>query len=206
MTIRLARLLCSSVLALLVAALPAAAQDRRETFVRGLGGVTFGTETAGVFGGGVGVGVARNVQVYFELGYITSILPGDAQDMLGDLFDELGVSVSDFEASAPSFYGLFGGRFQPSREGMQPFAEALFGFAHTTGKFSAVVDGIPISSDDVPIDVGLTSTDPVLALGGGLFVPISRDVGIELGYRLLMVFLEERQNVSKVYGAVRWNF
>jgi hypothetical protein len=209
---RWTRLFVGCVLGLLVSALPAAAQDPREMFVRGLGGVTFGTETAAVVGGGVGVGVARNFQVYFELGYITSILPKDAQDELEAFFAEFeeafGVSVTDVKVAAPTFYGLFGGRFQRAGEGMQPFAEALFGFARTTGKFSALFDGVRITQDDAPddFDTGFSSTDPALGFGAGLAIPCGRNAAIEFGYRLMIVLLEESQKVSKVYGAFRLRF
>ena len=206
MTMRSGRLLGVWVLAMLVAELPAAAQEGRENFVRGLGGVTFGPETAAVIGGGAGIGIARNLQVYFEAGYVTSILPSDAIDMLEQVLNDLGVPISDIEADAPTFYGLFGARFQRAGAGIQPFGEALFGFAHTTGKFSAVIDGIPVDSDDAPVDLGLSSTDPAMGFGGGIVMPIGERTGIEIGYRWMRVLVEEAQNVNKVYGAFRMRF
>ena len=109
MTKTLARLIGGCALALIVAELPAAAQDQREMFVRGLGGVNFGSETGAVVGGGVGVGVARYVQIYGEFGYITTILPSGATEELEALFNEFEIPFSNLEVSAPSLYGLFGG-------------------------------------------------------------------------------------------------
>jgi hypothetical protein len=89
---------------------------------------------------------------------------------------------------------------------VQPFAEALFGFAHTTGNFSAVIDGIPVDSDDAPVDLGLSSTDPAMGFGGGIVMPIGERTGIEIGYRWMRVLVEEAQNVSKLYDAFRVRF
>jgi hypothetical protein len=190
---------------ILAMAAPAAAQEGGGSFIRGLGGLTFGTEQALVVGGGVGVRVASNVQVYFEGGYITSILPRNVIDQVESILDDLDQEFVDLELGAPALYGLFGVRFDvPTGGRIRPFVEALFGFARVTADFSVTIAGIDFDIDDLPIDVGLSSTEPAIAFGGGVYGPAGGRVGFEAGYRFFRLLVdEEPPNVSQVYVAVR---
>src|SRR5687767_34687 len=80
--------ICFGMILCVLGAVPAWAQSERG-FVRGLGGVTFGTaETSTIFGGGGGVNVGDGVQITGELGRIEDVLPEELRDEL-DSFSAL---------------------------------------------------------------------------------------------------------------------
>jgi hypothetical protein len=94
-------------------ATPALAQNDPRTFVRGCGGMTFMTETAGIFGGSVGVRLTKQVDVFGELGGLTNILPRSLQEELDAAARAMGPFFSGpltIDGRAPGIYGLGGMR------------------------------------------------------------------------------------------------
>jgi hypothetical protein len=186
---------------MLVAA-PAAAQNDTPNYFRALGGVTFVTETSLVAGAGVGVPMGGNLDLYFEGGFIRSILPKDAIDIVEEILDDLDEDIVDLTVDAPSFYGFGGVRLHGGGR-IQPFGEVLFGFIRSSLDFSATIGGIGFDLDDLPIDLGLSSTEAVLGLGGGVTIRGAGRTSFEIGWRWMRMLIEEPPNINKVYGAVR---
>lgn len=206
MTTRICSVLALTLALTLAAATPALAQDGNGPFFRGLAGVTFGTESAAAVGAGVGVPVSRTVHIYFEGGYISSVLPDNVLSLVEDILNDSDLPFSDLSIAAPSFYGLFGARFSPAGGGVRPFVEGLFGFARTSADFSVTIGGIEFDTSDLGLDLGLTSTEGAFALGGGVVVPMGGRASFEAGYRLFRILVEDGANTHKVYGAVRFGF
>jgi opacity protein-like surface antigen len=151
----------------------ARAQDAKSE-VQGFGGLTVGTSTFGsavspTFGGRVGVGLTRNLQVIGEAGQLA-----DIKSPLFDLLDftDIGVRVS-------AFYGEGGVRYMAApRSAVRPYGEATAGFA----RLNASVSGLGGLTDAI-IDTALgliNSTRPMLGVGTGVLFnagPMSVDVG-----------------------------
>jgi opacity protein-like surface antigen len=204
------RPMCLGVILCALTAVPASAQNERG-FVRGLGGVTFGTaETSTIFGGGGGVNVGRSLQITGELGRISDVLPEDLRDQL-DFISALvslqfGVPVR-VDATAPAFYGLGGVRYTMPAGRIRPFAEAQGGFARITFDIDAEVAGID-ASREIEDEANLDSvTEFLLGLGGGVTLPVTDRVAIDIGYRYGRIFTEDPVviNTNAVYGAVRFS-
>ena len=201
--------LCVGLFTCLLSATPAWAQAERG-FVRGLAGVTFGTaETSSIFGGGGGVNIGPNLQITGEVGRISDVLPSEIQDQLNLLstlfFVETGLPVN-MDVTAPAFYGLGGVRFNiPMAGRVRPFVEGQVGVANISFDIDANVAGIDISRE-VEDEADLKSqTEFLLALGGGVNVPFTDSLGLDLGYRYGRIFTDDPAiNTSAVYIALRF--
>ena len=192
------------------------AQERG--FVRGLGGVTFGTaENDAVFGGSVGVNVGRVVQIVGEAGRFQNVLSEDAQDDLNDLAgflsSQIGARVS-LDVTVPAFYVTGGARLiAPAGARVRPFVEGGVGIARLTFNVDASVAGIDISDEVKREAVGDedNETDFLLTFGGGLLIPLGSSLGVEAGYRYGRIFTgddggDSGLNINAVYGAVSFRF
>ncbi len=183
-------------------AVPAAAQDETPKYFRALGGVTFVTETSIVAGAGVGIPVSRNLDLYFEGGFIRSILPNDAIDIAESILDDLDQEIVDLTIDAPTIYGVGGLRVHGGGL-IQPFGEVLFGFMRSSLDFSATIGGISFDLDDLPIDLGLSSTEGVFGVGAGVTIGGGGRTSVEIGWRLMRLLVEDPPNVNKAYAAIR---
>ena len=188
-------------------AAPAAAESRAH--VRGLGGVTFGGETAPVFGGSLGVRVTHGLSVTAELGTMRDITSSNLQDTIDAAVDIANrVLPIDVDASVKqrAFYGLAGLRYDLPGESIHPYVEAGGGFASIKYDVNASIAGfdLPNFLDD---EIGLTEeTKGLMAVGGGIALDMSDQAGIDLGYRYKRVFTDDAININEVYGAIRIGF
>lgn len=195
------------------------AQSDERGFVQGIGGMTFGTEAAPIFGGGFGVNVARNFQITGEFGTMRDILPAWIQDEADDaalqveqvilLFfgERIDVGV---DTSAPAFYGMGGGRFLgPTAGAARPFVGASVGFANVSPEVQLEIDGEDVT--DEAIEDGFlprfgSVTELLVAAGGGVNLAATRSVAIDIGYRYTRIFANQGINVHCVYGSVGYRF
>ena len=188
-------------------AVPAEAADKG--FVRGLGGVTFGGETAPVFGGGAGFRISDNLSFTVELGQMRNIADADLLDAV-ELAEDAANRVLPFDVEidveARAFYGLAGIRYDMAGGNFRPYVVAGGGFAQLTMELDANVGGfdLPGFVDDA---IGLEEeTKGMIGLGAGIALDMSDAVGIDLGYRYNRVLTEDGINVNMVYGALRFEF
>jgi opacity protein-like surface antigen len=181
-------------------------------FVHGLGGVTFGTETGPVFGGGGGFNFGQSLQLFGEFGRMGNVLPTQMQEDLDEftdlLSDETGLTVT-IDAKVPAIYGMGGLRYTiPTGGRVRPYVEAAVGFARLSLDIEAEVGGIDLSElieDEVGLDE--TATETLLVLGGGINIAVNDTLGLDFGYRWNGIFTEDPMiNASEVYGGVRINF
>lgn len=186
------------------------AQAPSSPFVGGLGGVTFGTVSSGAFAARAGVPLAPGVSVIFEVGRMQDVLPQELADDL-DLVEELielETGPITLNVSVPSTYGFGGVRYAKAGR-VSPFVEAGAG----VGRISLSVDeaevfGVDISGlieDELGDDTNATKF--LLALGGGVNVPVGGSASLDVGYRYTRIFTEEPViNSSMVYAAMTFGF
>ena len=99
-----------TVLLLAATTAPAVAQVAHPVTIRGFGGVSFMSETGGIFGAGLGVRLGRHLEAIGEVGRLTNILPRQIQrelDQAARLMQPTYGPLS-IDASAPAVY-TFGG-------------------------------------------------------------------------------------------------
>ena len=175
----------------------------RKGFLAGVGGITFGTETAPVFGGEFGTSVLPNVQVYGTFGRMNNVMPKDIQDDLDTLSTLLTFSSGDlwsFKAKAPTYYGLGGLRFMPATGSIRPYVNGGLGFGRVNLKVTEIDLG---DITDELIDDGYLDRQDVQATklmyeaGGGVQVPFS-GAYVDLGYRFRKM-QDVNANISGAY-------
>jgi hypothetical protein len=194
---------------LFLIAAPASAQNDRG-FVRGLAGLTFGTESSTLFGAGLGWNIGPNLQITADIGRMQNVMPSEIQEEL-DLFVELteldlGVPI-EFEARIPAFYFTGGVRLNvPTMQRFRPFVEGAGGVGRISADFHVEIDGEDVS-DELTDEVDLEPESKfMLMFGGGLAFDLSQNVGVDVGYRFHRIFTEDPAiNASAVYAAIRWN-
>lgn len=197
----------ASFLIVVALAAPAAAESRAH--VRALGGVTFGGETAPVFGGSLGVRVTHGLSLTAEVGSMRNITSSNLEDTIDAAVDlanrVLPVDV-EVDVKQRAFYGLAGLRYDLPGESIHPYVEAGGGFASLTVDVNASVAGfnLPNFLDD---EIGLREeTKGLVAVGGGIALDMSENAGLDLGYRYKRVLADDAININEVYGAIRIGF
>jgi opacity protein-like surface antigen len=196
------------VLGLILTASPAFAQNRGAVY--GLGGLTFGTETGGVFGGGGSAAINENVAIIGEVGRMTNVLPESVQDVIDLVLDftELGTGLeSNLDVKVPAVYGFGGVRATGnSSSRVTPFAEGGFGVAQLTLDLDLQVAGIDFSEIIDLFDFP-DETVAMFVAGGGVNVQMNEQASVDAGFRYTRLFSEDGGvNVGQVYGAVRIGF
>jgi opacity protein-like surface antigen len=198
---------CAS--ALLLAGSHAEAQQSRG-YVMGLGGITFGTETAGAFGGEAGGWVGRNLVVFGEAGHMVNVAPKELQDDLDEAEDALEFLTGadwGFESKVPSTYFGGGAKYLfPSQRAMNFYVAGSAGFARlkaeiTEQDFGDIIDDLIdegfIEEDDVE------GTEFYFSVGGGLMGNIGGSALYDVGYRFIKI---SDVNISRVMGGVGFRF
>jgi opacity protein-like surface antigen len=180
-------------------------------FVRGLGGITFGTETSSIIGGEAGFNIGSRLQLVVDVGRMQNVMPKEIKDQLDDftrLFNiEFGVPL-EVDVKIPAFYGSGGLRYTVPRSGaVSPFVEVSAGVARISADVHAELFGVDISRD-VEDEAGLEPDNNFLfGLGGGIAVDMTESVGLDLGYRYHRIATDDPVvNASAAYVALRFNF
>jgi opacity protein-like surface antigen len=206
------RVLGFGALALVVTVVPAAGQSAdHRGFVRGLGGVTFVSETGGLVAGGAGVSIARHAAIIGEVGHFTNFLPKKIQTDLDAAAPGLGGQFGrplTIDGKARGWYGLAGIRLSGNTNRVTPFAEAMIGRARASSVIIATGAGADVSSG-VERALGLprTETHNMFTLGGGLGIDAGHRVSLEFGYRYSRVQTDDpRINTGLVHAGVSFRF
>lgn len=192
-------------------AAPAAAQPAHAT-MRGFGGVTFMSETAGIVGMSVGVQVHPRLEVFAEGGRLTNVLPHSLQRDLDDAARSFGTYYGAplrIDGRAPAVYGLAGVRFSHQVGAKaRVYVDAGAGSARGTSDISAHAGGRDVSTSVVAaLGIKKSETGGLIAAGGGLVVEVTRRLGLELGYRFMRIFTDDpRINTANMSAGLRWGF
>ncbi len=176
-----------AVAAMCLAAVPALAQTGNS--VTGFGGLTVNASPQSLFGGEVGIGLTRNIQIVGEVGRVSNVLPS--------LVNRL-VALTPVSLSVSSFYGEGGVRFltDSPHAPFVAYAEATAGFARLSTRFQG------ISSVDPYVNTALTfldRTSPMLGVGGGVIVGLGR-AQLDLGYRYKRIINNDRVDQVLMLG------
>ena len=179
-------------------------------YVMGLGGVTFGTETAGVFGGEVGGWVGRNWVVFGEVGRMLNVAPKEVQDEL-DAAEETLEALTGFDWSftskiAATYFGA-GVKYVFAPQGVTNFYVAgSAGFGKWKGEIREQNLGDII--DDL-VNLGFVDEDDVQGTefyylaGGGLMGSLGRRAIYDVGYRFMRI---NDINISRVMAGAGVTF
>lgn len=178
-----------------------------QTFVGGLVGVTFGTETGAAFAGRVGFKIGRNLHLFGEIGRITDVTPKEVSDLLDEALEEIGDEVPvSFKAKFPATYFAGGVRWSKANGKTGPFAEGGVGVGHITSDVELRIAGIDFT-DEVEELIGddTSMTEFLLMFGGGVNLNLSPNASVDVGYRFTRIFTEDPAvNSSSVYAMVVW--
>ena len=196
---------------------PAAAQDR--AFVGGMGGVTFNTVSGGIFAGQGGVHIGGGLFVIGEVGRAQNVLPKELADQLDDAAEFIEAQVGlpvNLSLDVPATYAFGGIRWvAPGERRVRPFVEGGAGMAHLVADIDVSVGGLPVPIGEIGDldDLGLTTNEFLLALGGGVNIGLTRAVSLDVGYRYLRVFVEDQDvaevpgvNTSAIYAGIKIGF
>jgi opacity protein-like surface antigen len=181
---------------------PIAKQRRYRGYALGIGGLTFQSETSGLFGGEFGGNVTADLQIYGQVGRMINALPKSFQEDVDNAASLLTYLTGDrwkFDAKLPATY--FGGGVKylvPTGTAVRPFAIG----GVNGGSFKASVNEIDLGEvvDDL-VDYGYLDEDDVKAtkfgfeVGGGLMIPVGA-MQFEAGYRF-MKFVDTEIEVSR---------
>lgn len=202
----------ANVLGFCVLAGPVFAQGEAPVQVRGFGGLTFMSETAGIFGGGITVPVTAHVGVFGEIGRVTNALPRSLQEGLDAVARSMGTFFGGpltIDGRAPSVYGAGGLRIsRAAGPRLLLFIEGGGGVAHGVSRITAHAGATDVSRDVTAIlRLKASETRPMLLVGAGVTVPIAGELALDLGYRYLRIFTEDpRINTAAMSAGVRWGF
>ena len=201
-----------ALLALSISVTPASAQEVPRGSLRAFGGVTFMSETATVFGGGIGVRLTDHLEIVGDVGRLTNILPHDLQRDLDDAARAIGGAFGGtlaIDGKAPGVYGLgalrvgaFAGR------GVLVYAEAGGGVAKGYSDITAYAGRTDVSNEIArALGIKESETAPLLVIGGGATVPLAARLGLDVGYRYMRIYTDEpRINTASMSVGVRWLF
>ena len=182
----------------------AVAQER--VVVRGTGAASVGrtATTTGLFGVGVGLKVGPIVQVTAEVGRevgharisdlpsFTSAPQDPSEEFPDPLPPGYSVRLVFLESVQLDLFATTGLRFRlPTRRWVKPFGDASVGLARVTTRY------IP-----PPAKEG-RDTRMLVALGGGVSLPMTDRVAIEVGYYFSRLLTHSNdRNASKLHGGI----
>jgi hypothetical protein len=206
------RRIFAALAALTVSASPVLAQSASPAFVRGSGGVTFMSEPGALFSGTVGVRLTPSLHVIGDVGRLTNILPRTIQHdldvaarMMGPAY---GASLT-IDGRAPGLYALGGIRVSRAmRQRAVLFIEAGGGLARGTSRITARASGRDVSREvTAALHIKHSERRGAAAIGGGVAMPLTRRLGLDLGYRYLRIFTDDpRINTGAMTAGLRLGF
>ena len=193
-------------------AAPALAQSPSPGFIRGFGGVSFMTETGGVFGTTVGLRLTGTLDVIGDVGGLTNMLPDSIQRDLDDAARAMGGFYGaplTIDLRAPGVYALGGLRAShTTAQRMKLFIEGGAGVAHGTSDLSANAAGIDVSREVTAVlRLKHSITEPLVMVGAGVGIPLAGRLTVDLGYRFMRVFTDEpRIDTATMTAGFSWGF
>jgi hypothetical protein len=194
----------------------ARAQETKVVFRPMVGGVV-GAGPGASFGAAISFKTSDKLQIHGEFGRLTNILPKSVLDQVelnaAAAANTLGGKHSS-DASAAASYGMIGFR-QALRDvsGANTFVEVGVGMARVTSELSAVIRGSAALQGDISnlVTTGFTNatpeTKPMVSIGGGLILGISRTTAVEMGARYQRIFTSDHAiNAANIFGGFRVGF
>ena len=201
-----------------VLALPAVAQAQEtKVVVRPMIGGVVGSGPGASFGGAISVKATAKLQILGEFGRLTNIMPKSVLDQVeikaAAVANAKGGKHSS-TASAAANYGMVGFR-QALRDmsDANTFIEFGVGMANVKSKVDAVIRGSATLQGDIsnlvttPFTAATPETKPMVSVGGGLILGISKTTAVEVGARYQRIFTSDRAiNMGNIFGGFRIGF
>lgn len=192
-------LVCSVVMtALAAAAAQAQTPTAPRSYVEGVAQGTFGNVTSQSFGVEFGRPLGETMQLFVEAGQMRNIGSTTAASGAQQIAAALGELQSEpvtFTAKEPTWFGLAGVRYPLalSHARLQPYLLGGAGIARVKKdvKFQfGGVDATSSLSDYVSFgsDLADAETSPMLSLGGGVAVPVTQKLLVDVQYRYGRIF------------------
>jgi opacity protein-like surface antigen len=197
-------------------------------FVEGLGAVTFASGVdSGALGVNLGFRIAPHVFITGGFGRLRDVNSGSFNDTVNQTVNQ--AAASDITVTtlvrAPVTYALGGLRVETPTIGRRitPFVSGSFGvarltptasFLYASGAGNGQLSTMPNVGDNVTSQlVGLgyyaspvSENHPMLGLGGGVDLILTRNVNLNLAYRYSRIFATNPINVSGPSFAVGFRF
>ena len=202
---------------LAVPSLAQAQTQEQKVFFRPTVGAIAGAGPGASFSGALTLQASEKLQIQGEFGRLANILPNKIAEQVevaaAQSANALGGKHSA-TATASANYGLVGVR-RALRDvsGAKTFLELGVGMARVTSKVSAVIRGSATLQGDIsanvttPFTAATPATKPVVALGGGIVLGVTRTTAVELGARYMRVFTDVSAiNMSNIFGGFRFGF
>ncbi len=194
----------------------AQAQEQKVIFRPMVGGVV-GAGPGASFGAAIAFKAADKTQIHAEFGRLTNIMPKavlDQVELRAAAEAQLRGGKHSSDATASGTYGMVGFR-QALRDvsGANTFVEVGVGMARVTSEVSAVIRGSAALQGDIsnlvttPFTSATPETKPMVSVGGGLILGISRSLAVEVGTRYQRIFTTDRAvNMGSIFGGLRVGF
>jgi hypothetical protein len=204
------KLLITGPLLVLLAAAPAPAQPAN--FVRAFGGVSFLSEPGATFGATLGIRVSNAIHVIGDVGGMTNILPRQIQRDLDSVAEEFGDFFGTpltIDLTAPGVYAFGGLRVNhPVGRRMSVYAEGGGGAARGTSHIDARAGDADVSPQiTAMLRLKHAVTEPLVAIGGGISIPLGDRFSADVGYRFMRVFTDHpRINMATMTAGAAWSF
>jgi hypothetical protein len=205
---------------LVLVALPSvvhAQSPEQKVFLRPMVGAVVGSGPGASFSAAVSFKANDKLQIHGELGRLANILPDSVADEVeiaaAAAANTLGGKHSA-SSTAHANYGLVGVR-RALRDvsGANTFLEIGVGVARVTSEVSAVIRGSASLQGDISSSVSTSftratpETKPMVSLGGGIILGVTRMTAVEMGARYVRIFTDEKAiNMSNIFGGFRFGF
>ena len=195
----------------------AQAQSDQKVFFRPTIGAVVGAGPGASFSAAISFKANEKLLITGEFGRMTNILPDsvaeDVEHAAALAANAVGGKHSA-SATASAGYGMVGFRHAlRDVSGAQTFLEFGVGMARVTSEVSAVLRGSPTLQGDIssqvttPFTRATPDSKPLVSIGGGLVLGISRATAVEMGARYVRIVTDARAiNMSNIFGGVRFGF
>jgi opacity protein-like surface antigen len=181
-------------------------------YIEGIGGLTFGTESDGMFAAEVGIDLSPSVEVYGSIGRMQNIAPSyinEQLDVVDDLLTAITGQVWDFNVKAPSLFGVGGLKMRfPTEGSVRPYVLGGAGFGSIDVNITEIDLGDvteTLLADGYLLRDDIEATKFMFEVGGGIEIPIGA-MHFDVGYRFGKFVGMEDANVSRAYGGLGYRF
>ena len=170
-------------------------------YVEGFADSTFGNVTSQAYGGEIGITFKRDYQVFIEGGQIRNVATsdiGNSAQLIAAALSQTQADVAYSVKQPVTFFDLGIKYVLPTSGHARPYVLIGGGVARVKQDVSFTIGGVDVTGNLQQYGVQLGSdlsgsfTKAMLALGGGVLVPLWPHIGLDLQYRYGRIFAEDQ--------------